>query len=186
MNILLCVTGSVAASVTEKVVEALKEVGEVKVAATTNATKFMNLVEIDLGFSRHAFVGGTKIIEDRDELNNWDYREEVLHIDLKNWADVIVVAPLSANTLAKLAVGMCDNLVTSIIRAYPVNKPIVIAPAMNTNMWNHPATHDGLDIIENRYTNISVAWPVKKVLACGDEGIGAMADAKTISKLVTQ
>jgi len=64
----------------------------------------------------------------------------VLHIDLAKWADIFVIAPCSANTLAKLAYGICDNLLTSVARAWDADRPLVIAPAMNTHMWTHPHT----------------------------------------------
>jgi len=68
----------------------------------------------------------------------------VLHIELRRWADVLLFAPLTAHTLAKLALGLCDNLPTNIARAWDSNKPVLVAPAMNTHMWNHPLTADHL------------------------------------------
>jgi len=78
------------------------------------------------------------------------------HIYLKDWADVLVVAPLTANTLAKIAHGMSDNLLTSTIRAWNGDNPIVVAPAMNTDMWNHPVTSRNLQEIMHTY-NYDVA-----------------------------
>lgn len=61
--------------------------------------------------------------------------DPVLHIELRRWADVLVLAPLSANTMAKVAHGLCDNLLTSVVRAWDYAKPMIVAPAMNTYMW---------------------------------------------------
>src|SRR5204862_6344568 len=66
--------------------------------------------------------------------------DQVLHIELRRWADVLVIAPLDANTLAKLANGLTDNCLTCVWRAWEPSRPAVLAPAMNTLMWRHPAT----------------------------------------------
>lgn len=80
----------------------------------------------------------------RDEMDwlLWEkLGDEVLHVELRRWADAYLIAPLSANTLGKLANGLCDNMVTCTARAWdPANKPLVVAPAMNTFMWDHPLT----------------------------------------------
>ena len=78
-----------------------------------------------------------------------------------------------------MANGICDNLLTSIVRAWPREKPMVIAPAMNTVMWENPFTKEHINKLSNIY-NLKVAWPVEKELACGDHGIGAMAHLDTI------
>ena len=126
------------------------------------------------------------VLRDCDE---WaDYRrvgqDPVLHIELRKWADGLLVAPCSANTLAKLAGGLADNLLTCVARAWEfgadgrVAKPLLLAPAMNTAMWAHPCTAAHLGALQ--------AWggalvpPVEKVLACGDRGLGAMAAVEDI------
>ena len=102
------------------------------------------------------------------------------HIELRKWADQLVIAPLSANTLAKLAHGMCDNLLTSVVRAWDRTKPIVIAPAMNTHMWDHPATTEHLAALQRWYPHLTIVDPVAKRLACGDDGLGALAPIDAI------
>jgi len=102
----------------------------------------------------------------------------VLHIDLRKWADICLVAPLSANTLAKLANGLADNLLTSTLRAWDFTKPICVAPAMNTYMWDHPVTRPQLDTLQS--WGYTVVQPVVKTLVCGDTGAGAMASVETI------
>lgn len=112
--------------------------------------------------------------------------DPILHIDLRKWADVFVVAPISADTLAKMSVGMCDNLLTCVFRAWDFDKPVVLAPAMNTFMWSNIWTDMQINILSSVQGpagghNVHFVDPQSKVLACGDEGIGAMAD---ISKIV--
>jgi phosphopantothenoylcysteine decarboxylase len=82
--------------------------------------------------------------------------DPVLHIDLRNWADVLLIAPLSAHTLAKIAHGLCDDTLSCIVRAWDfgpsvsrlTGKPILLAPAMNTAMWEHPLTQQQLEVIQ--------------------------------------
>ena len=95
---------------------------------------------------------------------------------LRKWADVLVVAPLSANTLAKLAAGLSDNLLTCIARAWDFRggKPVVVAPAMNTAMWEHPLTAAHLRVLTD-VLGVAVVPPATRALACGDVGAGAMA-----------
>lgn len=82
-----------------------------------------------------------QVLRDDDEWSCWNKREDpVLHIELRKWADVFLVAPLSANTLAKMANGLCDNLLTCVARAWDFKRPLLVAPAMNTLMWESPFT----------------------------------------------
>ena len=69
------------------------------------------------------------------------------HIEQRAWADLFLIAPLSANTLSKLATGACDNLLTCVARAWDFDKPILVAPAMNTHMWTHPVTSGQLETL---------------------------------------
>lgn len=110
--------------------------------------------------------------------------DPVLHIELRKWADVLVVAPCTANTLAKLAGGLADNLLTCVARAWEfgaggrVAKPFLLAPAMNTCMWEHPVTAQHLGTLQG--WGVQVIPPIEKVLACGDKGVGAMAEVDAI------
>lgn len=123
--------------------------------------------------------------------------DPVLHIDLRDWADILLVAPLSAHTLAKLAHGFCDDTLSCVARAWDFGyhstrpaKPLVIAPAMNTAMWQHPLTLQHLQTIQNFVQNetrtpneksvIRILEPTSKILACGEVGIGAMASVDSI------
>lgn len=105
-------------------------------------------------------------------------QDNVLHIELRRVATIILIAPLSANTLAKLANGLCDNLLTCVARCWDVKSgvnPFIVAPAMNTLMYEHPITDSQLSFI-NEKLNIKVLPTAFKKLACGDEGYGALID----------
>ena len=108
----------------------------------------------------------------------------VLHIELRKWADIFVIAPCTANTLAKLACGLADNLLTCVARAWEfgedgrVAKPFLIAPAMNSCMWSHPITSTHLSVLQG--WGVLVISPIEKVLACGDKGVGAMGEVEAI------
>jgi phosphopantothenoylcysteine decarboxylase len=120
----------------------------------------------------------------------------VPHIELRRWADLLIIAPCSANTLARIAGGAADNLLTCVARAWPfagaegggggggggprrAAKPVLLAPAMNTAMWEHPVTAQHLRAVEG--WGFTVVPPVEKRLACGDVGVGAMAAAEDIA-----
>ena len=170
MNILHGVSGSVAAIRADRVLHALQAHGEVQVVATAAAEHFLPPLE-------------ATVHRDADDWRRWrTLGDPVLHIELRRWADVLVVAPLSANTLAKLAGGLCDNLLTSVVRAWDYGQPLLVAPAMNTLMWTHPATAGQLDRL--RSWGAVVIEPVAKELACGDVGAGAMATPETITAAV--
>ncbi|KAF4984714.1 hypothetical protein FZEAL_155 [Fusarium zealandicum] len=121
----------------------------------------------------------------------WRRNAPILHIELRRWADVLVVSPLSANSMAKIANGLCDNLLTSVVRAWDTNgavdgvkKKIIVAPAMNTCMWNHPVTATQLRVLEKDWGGengwFEVLRPISKNLACGDTGSGAMVSWENI------
>ncbi|MBI3632616.1 MAG: phosphopantothenoylcysteine decarboxylase [Candidatus Vogelbacteria bacterium] len=170
MKVILGVTGSVASKLTSRIVEALKIAGhEVQVVATESAMYFFKETDV-----------GVKVWRDKDEWTGDIYKkdQDIPHISLRGWADIIIMAPLSANTLAKLANGMCDNLLTSLMRAWDFEKPVILAPAMNTHMWEHPITAEHLNKLRGWYNKLLVVEPVSKKLACGDIGKGAMADIR--------
>jgi phosphopantothenoylcysteine decarboxylase len=134
-----------------------------------------------IGSQSFALKESVELLWDKDEWDLWRKRgDPVLHIDLRNWADILLVAPLDANTLAKVANGLCDNLLTCVVRAWDLhNKPVVICPAMNTQMWNHPLTGKHLTICQRDF-GFHIVQPVEKVLICGEVGMGAMAPVEEI------
>jgi phosphopantothenoylcysteine decarboxylase len=194
-RILLGVTGSVAAIRTPKLFEVFSAAGhEVKIVATKASLYFFDSAQFPKGV----------LHTDESEWPGVSYTrgDAVQHVELRNWADVFVIAPVDANTLAKLAVGLCDNALTCVWRAWDMTRPVVLAPAMNTLMWQHPftrrhlrslgadfgATHvpghladDALIAqINDRAKGLHIVPPIVKELACGDVGIGAMAEVPTI------
>src|SRR5436189_194001 len=82
---------------------------------------------------------------------SWRRDDPVLHIELRRWADLFLIAPLDANTLAKLASGLADNCLTCVWRAWHPARPVVLAPAMNTLMWEHPLTRQHLRQLTGQY-----------------------------------
>ena len=126
---------------------------EVKVVATDAGRKFLP----EPGSAGSKALDTATQLFDEDEWRSWREKgDPVLHIDLRKWADMMLVAPLSANTLAKVANGMCDNLVTCVARAWDfkgapdnLEKPLVVAPAMNTCMWEHPITKKQLKALDD-------------------------------------
>ena len=131
-------------------------------------------------------------LDSEDEWRQWNQLgDPVMHIDLRNWADILLIAPLSAHTLAKLSNGLCDDVLTSVARAWDFSSPsssickaVVLAPAMNTFMWNHPLTKRQLEIIKSFGDNIFVLEPQVKELACGDVGKGALTEVSVIVDFV--
>lgn len=140
------------------------------------------------------------IYRDEDEWDKpWIRGGNILHIELRRWADLLVIAPLSANSLAKMTFGFADNLLLSVVRAWDTTgeiegskkKRIVIAPAMNTAMWKHPVTKKQMKILQEDWGIgekgdgwIEVLSPVEKKLACGDSGDGAMREWSDIVLVV--
>lgn len=115
----------------------------------------------------------------------WKGRSDpVLHIHLRRWADLMLVAPLDANTLGKVASGICDNLLTCVIRAWDLRKPLLFCPAMNTAMWEHPITSQQVGQLKG-FGYVEIPCVAKK-LVCGDEGLGAMAEVGTIVDTVKE
>lgn len=121
----------------------------------------------------------------------WTRGAPILHIELRRWADLLMIVPLSANTMAKMVAGICDNLLLSVVRAWDhdgsidgVKKKIVVAPAMNTAMWRNPLTAKHVKTLEQDWGGddgwVEVLTPVSKNLACNDVGEGAMVEWQVI------
>jgi len=200
-NVLLGVTGSVAAILTPSLYQSLRKAGhKVKVVATKAALYFFDPAAIEPKKTKR---NPETVILDEDEWPGKRYQrsDQVLHIELRRWADILLIAPLDANTLAKLASGLCDNCLTCVWRAWDPGRQVILAPAMNTLMWEHPMTvrHlrqlaedsgagptpdldllDLVDWINGKSENLLVIAPQSKRLACDDIGIGAMASVEHI------
>ncbi|CAB02993.1 Flavoprotein domain-containing protein [Caenorhabditis elegans] len=179
-NLLLILTGSIAVmKAPELISELYEKIGRdrilIKVVTTENAMKLCHIQKLEFD---------EIVYEDRDEWSMWRERgDKVLHIELRKWADSALIAPLDANTMAKIANGLCDNLVTSIIRAWDLSKPCYFAPAMNTHMWENPLTMQHRTVLKSQLKFKEIC-PIQKELICGDVGTGAMASIGTIVSLV--
>ena len=172
MNILLGITGSVAACLTNKLCEEFRVCGDsVRVVATEKAIHFID----EQSRNDTMFT-----ITEKDEWSWKKLGDPVVHVELRNWMDILLIAPLTANTLAKMVHGICDNLLLSIWLARG-NKPVIIAPAMNTYMLTNQITQNNLSNFRN-LNNTYVIDPIIKKLACGDVGIGALAPIDQIVK----
>lgn len=171
MKLLMGVTGSVAAKLTPKLVAAIVGKGnEVKVIATDRSLFFFRREEV-----------AVPIMTDKDEWPEGGYVKglDILHIDLGEWADALLIAPLSADTLSDMAHGKANKFLTSTVLAWSREKPIILAPAMNTRMWENPITQENLRTVERTY-RIRVVGPVDGMLACKTVGMGAMAHIDAI------
>lgn len=178
MNVILGITGSVATTLVPKLYnELINQEYKVEIIATTPALYFLP--------KDHNIL---KVFKDKDEWPESGYykNDPVRHIEFKEWGDLLLIAPITANTLAKIANGICDNFLTCIARAWSKNKPLVLAPAMNTEMWIDPITQYHLDLICKRFYRTWIVSPIEKKLACGDIGIGAMANIEDIVNTINR
>lgn len=167
-RILLCVSGGIAAYKAVELVRRLRDAGaEVQVAMTANAQRFVGAASLQA-------VSGTPV---RDTL--WDEAAEAAmgHIELARWADRVVVAPATADLLAKLAHGIADDLVTTLCLA--TTAPLTVAPAMNNRMWLHPATQANLATLRAR--GVAVIGPDDGAQACGEFGPGRLSEPTAIA-----
>lgn len=165
-KILVGITGGIAAYKVCELIRMYKRAGaEVKTVVTKNALEFVTKLTLQT-------LTNEKVYDNNFDTS--DYSPE--HISLCDWADIFVLAPATANTIAKIANGICDNLLTSLVSACV--KPILIAPAMNCNMYSNPITQENISKLKNLGYNF--VSPETGFLACGTEGVGRLADLKTI------
>lgn len=166
-RILLGVTGGIAAYKAAYLARLLRERGaEVQVLMTPAATRFV-------GPDTFAALTGRPVHSDV-----FEHTDEVLHVRLAHEADAAVVAPATANVLAKLAIGLADDLLTSTL--LELSTPVVVAPAMHTGMWESPATRENVQTLRSR--GVRIVGPSEGSLAAGDEGLGRMADPEEIAE----
>lgn len=176
-KILVGCTGSVASIKIPLLVQELQSLDdqiEIKIVATDHALHFFDRATLSV-----------PVLTDQNEWEMWkSIQDPVLHIELRRWADILVIAPLDCNTLAKMSNGICDNLLTCVIRAWDLSKPLLFAPAMNTYMWQHQITAQQIGTLKSfGYKEIPC---IAKKLACGDEGFGAMAEVQTIVRHIVE
>ena len=167
MNILLGVTGGIAAYKSLELTRLFIKAGHVvQVVMTAGAKEFIQPLSFQ-ALSGHPV---------RDSLFDANQEAGMGHIELARWADVIVVAPASAETLAKFRMGRADDLLTTLILA--TDKPILVAPAMNRLMWSNAATQENIEILKQR--SWSLLQPGSGEQACGEIGEGRMPEPETI------
>jgi phosphopantothenoylcysteine decarboxylase/phosphopantothenate--cysteine ligase len=166
--VLLGVTGGIAAFKAAELLRDLQRANmDVRVIMTRAATQFVGPMTFET-------LSGAPVRLDRVSELRADSR--ITHVEDSQEADIMVIAPATANTLAKMANGIADNLLTSMFLAF--GKTVVVAPAMNTNMWEHPATQKNVGVLRER--GVFVVEPGAGELACGDYGSGRMAEPNSI------
>lgn len=248
-NVLVGATGSVASVRVPRLLHLLLDTGaSVRLVSTDRARHFLTReqeVPPVIEKRRHHYTdadewGDANGNDTGSSSTVWTkLSDPVLHIELRKWADVFVIAPASANVLAKVANGLCDDLVTCVARAWPMTaslpnnnddnddnndqsrnngdavhngvgghpdflqnnsdvgvsnhrepnprpkpKPLLLAPAMNTAMWEHPVTKQHVNQVTSFGSDVVVLNPVAKRLACGDVGVGAMMHVDDIVSAV--
>ena len=166
-RIALGVSGGIAAYKAAEIVRGLRRGGaEVHVLMTRNARRFITPLTLET-------LSGHRVLSDpwRSSAGS-----DIEHVTLARGLDLMVVAPATADILAKLAHGLADDFLSTFHLA--VRAPVLVAPAMNVGMWEHPATRANLQTLRQR--GVAVIDPVAGELACGDEGVGRMAEPETI------
>ena len=171
MNIVLGITGGIAAYKAPDLVRRLRERGaDVQIVMTASAEEFVTATALQA-------VSGRPI-----RSNLWDKEAEAAmsHIELARWADVVLIAPATAEVMARIVSGAAPDLLTTLCLA--TEAPIALAPAMNHVMWNNPATQSNREILQRR--GIHILGPATGSQACGETGAGRMLEPGTIAAVV--
>jgi phosphopantothenoylcysteine decarboxylase / phosphopantothenate---cysteine ligase len=179
MRVTVGVSGGIAAYKAAELVRALQRRGmEVHVVMTEAATRFVQPLTF-------AALTGHKVIStlwDESEGNEATYESSIEHIGEAQWTEALVVAPATADILAKFGHGIANDFLTTMYLATPA--PVLVAPAMNVNMWQHPAVQANIDVLRQR--GVRVIDPGSGDLACGMIGAGRMAEPEAIADIVFQ
>ncbi|KAI4156587.1 MAG: hypothetical protein L6R39_001097 [Caloplaca ligustica] len=207
-HLLLAASGSVATIKLPKIAEALSSHKglSIRIVLTKAAEKFLAGQSDEQPALQHLQdipnVDGV-FLDDDEWAKPWIRGAGILHIELRRWADLLVIAPLSANSLAKMTTGIADSLLLSIVRAWDTPgatadsprfvKRIIVAVAMNTAMWLHPITRKQIKVLQDDWGVdsspegwIEILLPIEKTLACGDSGNGAMKEWTDIVSVVEE
>lgn len=164
-HVVLGVTGGIAAYKAAELVSRMRKAGaQVRVVMSENALKFIPALTLETLSGNRAYV------------DQFSREFEIEHVALAKWADLFVVAPATANFIGKVASGIADDLITT--TALAVTCPILLAPAMNNNMWKNAATRANMETITAR--GILTVGPERGKLACGDDDIGRMSEPADI------
>jgi phosphopantothenoylcysteine decarboxylase/phosphopantothenate--cysteine ligase len=170
-NILVGVTGGIAAYKTIRVIRKLiREKAKIRVIMTNSACKFIQPLTFEVVSQNQVY---TEIFPETREYN-------VLHVSLVDWADMLLIAPATGNIIGKIAGGIADDLLSTVVMACPV--PKILAPAMETNMWNNPIVKANIKKLKSFSYNF--IQPGKGVLASGASGAGRMAEPEDIIQVL--
>ncbi|NQY25748.1 MAG: bifunctional phosphopantothenoylcysteine decarboxylase/phosphopantothenate--cysteine ligase CoaBC [Piscirickettsiaceae bacterium] len=172
-NIIVAVTGSIAAYKSADLIRRLRDAGaEIRVVMTKAACEFITPLTLQT-LSGHPVAL---------ELLDADQESAMGHITLARWADWIVIAPASANTIARLAQGRTDDLLSALCLA--TESPIAIAPAMNNKMWQNSATSENIDVLKSR--GVQILGPASGDQACGEQGEGRLLEPMDIVQALSR
>lgn len=174
-KILIGITGGIAIYKVCSIINYLrKEEAEIKIILTKSASKFINPITFES-------LSGSIVYTDEFIPRK---KGDVEHIELAKWADILLIAPATANTIGKISSGIADNLLTTVVMATKIDTPIIMCPAMNTKMWDNPIVQKNINFLksiknknEEKYFFIE---PIKGELVCGDVGVGKMASNEDI------
>ena len=171
-NILVGISGGIAAYKSAELIRLFKKAGhDVRVCMTLGACEFITPLTLQALSGNPVY---TALLDTEAEAG-------MGHIELARWADLIIIAPATADLLARLRIGMADDLLTTVVLA--TNAPIHIAPAMNQQMWAHPATQDNFKALAQRHT---MHGPAAGIQACGDVGLGRMLEPQSLFDAVSK
>ena len=169
MKIVVGITGGIAAYKAPELVRLLKKAGhEVRCAATEHALEFVTRTTLETVSQNSLYCD--LFASGRTE-----------HISLKDWGEMLVVAPATANTIGKVANGIADDALSTLLLAFS-GKPVIMAPAMNSEMWAHPAVQRNIETLKS--WGIRMVGPEEGELACGVSGVGRMAEPAAIAAAV--
>ncbi len=170
-KVLLIVSGGIAAVKSLQLIRDLNKKGiSTRCILTHGGAEFVTPVSL-------AVLSGEKVYEDMFSLID---ESEMGHIELSRNADLVVVAPATAHILARMAAGLTDDLATTALLA--TDKPVLVAPAMNVRMWEHPATRKNLQLLQQR--GVTIIGPEQGEMACGESGMGRMSDPENIVETI--
>jgi phosphopantothenoylcysteine synthetase/decarboxylase len=176
LNILLCVTGGVAAYKAVDLASKLTAAGsKVQTVMTENACRFIGPVSFEAVTCSAVHT----------TMWNSPQKYKISHIALADWSDIVIVAPASANIIGKIANGICDDLLSTVICAcWPLIKSgtAILAPAMNNNMWENPAVQKNIETVKKM--GFQLTGPDEGRLACGTKGLGRMSEPQEILEAI--
>ncbi|MDH7599074.1 MAG: flavoprotein [Sedimentisphaerales bacterium] len=171
-NVLLGVCGGAAAYKAVELASSLTAQGAtVRAVLTASATKLVTARSFETVTGQPAYT------------DMWATQRDLIHIKLADWAQVVVVAPATANCLAKLATGICDDLLCTLL-CVCWQRPVLLAPAMNTRMWSNPVVQRNVKAVQEM--GFRLIGPEYGRLACGEEGLGRMAEPAKIAEAVAE